>query len=215
MQVDEGRSHGPAILEPGLPDSPPLPNMATIARTRPPRPRRPRPEGRVLVQTLRGSTNPLHRRGFRACRPRRAVRNGREGTGARPARSRQVVAATVRRILTARAYHRARAVALVPASRGAPRRRAARSPRRRHRHRARAEPRRRAAGGDHGLWGTWGLYHQPYAVLDVHRAYVDAGCDVVSTDTWSILGASALEAGGLVGGPGRRTGWTSRASESA
>ncbi len=55
---------------------------------------------------------------------------------------------------------------------------------------------------DHGLWGTWGLYHQPYAVLDVHRAYVDAGCDVVSTDTWSILGASELEAGGLVGRPG-------------
>ncbi len=56
--------------------------------------------------------------------------------------------------------------------------------------------------GDHGLWGTWALYHQPYAALDVHRAYVDAGCDVVSTDTWSILGASDLEAGGLVGRSG-------------
>lgn len=55
---------------------------------------------------------------------------------------------------------------------------------------------------DHGLWGTWALYHAPYAVLDVHRRYVDVGCDVVSTNTWSILGASELEAGGFVGRAG-------------
>ncbi len=55
---------------------------------------------------------------------------------------------------------------------------------------------------DRGLWGTGALYHAPYAVLDVHRRYVDAGCDVISTDTWAILAASELEAGGLVGRSG-------------
>jgi S-methylmethionine-dependent homocysteine/selenocysteine methylase/SAM-dependent methyltransferase len=39
------------------------------------------------------------------------------------------------------------------------------------------------------LWGTWALYRAPRAVLDVHRSYVQTGCDVVSTDTWSILSA--------------------------
>ncbi|MGI9658203.1 MAG: homocysteine S-methyltransferase family protein, partial [Gaiellaceae bacterium] len=47
---------------------------------------------------------------------------------------------------------------------------------------------------DESRWGTWALYNNPRAVLDVHRAYVDVGCDVISTDTWSILGASELEA---------------------
>ncbi|HJU48091.1 MAG TPA: homocysteine S-methyltransferase family protein [Gaiellaceae bacterium] len=37
------------------------------------------------------------------------------------------------------------------------------------------------------LWGTWALFRDPQAVLDVHRSYVDTGCNVVSTDTWSIL----------------------------
>ena len=43
---------------------------------------------------------------------------------------------------------------------------------------------------DRGLWGT----SAPYAVLDVHRSYVDAGCDVISTNTWAILAAAELEA---------------------
>jgi S-methylmethionine-dependent homocysteine/selenocysteine methylase/SAM-dependent methyltransferase len=51
----------------------------------------------------------------------------------------------------------------------------------------------RATAGRHRadieLWGTWGLYRAPDAVLGVHRRYVAAGCDVVSTDTWSILSA--------------------------
>jgi S-methylmethionine-dependent homocysteine/selenocysteine methylase len=51
---------------------------------------------------------------------------------------------------------------------------------------------------DKGLWGTGALYHAPYAVLDVHRSYVAAGCDVISTNTWAILAAAELEAGGLV-----------------
>src|SRR5919106_2486888 len=52
---------------------------------------------------------------------------------------------------------------------------------------------------DRGLWGTGALYDAPYAVLDVHRRYVEAGCDVVSTNTWAILAAAELEAGGLLG----------------
>jgi S-methylmethionine-dependent homocysteine/selenocysteine methylase len=36
---------------------------------------------------------------------------------------------------------------------------------------------------DRGLWGTGALYDVPYSVLDVHRRYVEAGCDVISTDT--------------------------------
>ncbi|MBA2741331.1 MAG: homocysteine S-methyltransferase family protein [Actinobacteria bacterium] len=55
---------------------------------------------------------------------------------------------------------------------------------------------------DRGLWGTGALYRAPYAVLDVHRRYVEAGCDVISTNTWAILAAAELEAGGLVGGGG-------------
>ena len=57
---------------------------------------------------------------------------------------------------------------------------------------------------DRGLWGTGALYRAPYAVLDVHRAYVAAGCHVVSTNTWAILAAAELEADGLVA----RTGTT-------
>jgi S-methylmethionine-dependent homocysteine/selenocysteine methylase len=53
---------------------------------------------------------------------------------------------------------------------------------------------------DRGLWGTGALYRAPYAVLDVHRRYVEAGCDVVSTNTWAILAAAELESDGLAGG---------------
>ena len=52
---------------------------------------------------------------------------------------------------------------------------------------------------DRGLWGTGALYDAPYSVLDVHRRYVEAGCDVISTNTWAILAAAELEAAGLVG----------------
>src|SRR5262249_10341792 len=51
--------------------------------------------------------------------------------------------------------------------------------------------RRRPKGyriADQQLWGTWALYHAPYAVLDVHRAYAAVGCDVISTDAWGMLG---------------------------
>jgi S-methylmethionine-dependent homocysteine/selenocysteine methylase/SAM-dependent methyltransferase len=59
------------------------------------------------------------------------------------------------------------------------------------------------ADGGAGLWGTWALLRAPQAVLDVHRSYVDAGCDVLSTDTWSILTAAEQEV--LVGPGGRGT----------
>lgn len=49
---------------------------------------------------------------------------------------------------------------------------------------------------DRGLWGTGALLHAPYSVLDVHRRYAAAGADVISTNTWAILGAAELEATG-------------------
>jgi S-methylmethionine-dependent homocysteine/selenocysteine methylase/SAM-dependent methyltransferase len=49
---------------------------------------------------------------------------------------------------------------------------------------------------DNALWGTAALYEAPYAVLQVHRSYVAAGCDVISTDTWGILSAPEMEAEG-------------------
>ena len=52
---------------------------------------------------------------------------------------------------------------------------------------------------DEGLWGTWGLYNAPHAVLEVHRSFVAAGCDLISTDTWAILDAPEREARGAAG----------------
>jgi S-methylmethionine-dependent homocysteine/selenocysteine methylase/SAM-dependent methyltransferase len=48
-------------------------------------------------------------------------------------------------------------------------------------------------GPDPELWGTWALYRAPKAVLEVHSRYVAAGCDVISTNTWSILSAPEVE----------------------
>jgi S-methylmethionine-dependent homocysteine/selenocysteine methylase/SAM-dependent methyltransferase len=39
---------------------------------------------------------------------------------------------------------------------------------------------------DDALWGTWALLNAPEAVRRVHRSYVEAGCDVISTDTWGL-----------------------------
>src|SRR4051794_34307071 len=41
---------------------------------------------------------------------------------------------------------------------------------------------------DEALWGTWALIHDPDAVRDVHGSYLDAGCDVISTNTWGLTG---------------------------
>src|SRR5215471_16107415 len=48
-------------------------------------------------------------------------------------------------------------------------------------------------GPEAGLWGTWALYSAPKAVLEVHRAYAQTGCHVLSTNTWSILSAPETE----------------------
>src|ERR671931_585276 len=41
-------------------------------------------------------------------------------------------------------------------------------------------------GRDEALWGTWALVHEPDVVREVHRAYIDLGCDVISTNTWGL-----------------------------
>jgi S-methylmethionine-dependent homocysteine/selenocysteine methylase/tRNA1(Val) A37 N6-methylase TrmN6 len=41
---------------------------------------------------------------------------------------------------------------------------------------------------DEALWGTWALVHDPDAVRQVHRSYLDIGCDVISTNTWGLTG---------------------------
>jgi S-methylmethionine-dependent homocysteine/selenocysteine methylase/SAM-dependent methyltransferase len=51
----------------------------------------------------------------------------------------------------------------------------------------RSRPQERPAG-DEALWGTWALIHDPDAVRDVHGSYLDAGADVISTNTWGLTG---------------------------
>ncbi len=46
---------------------------------------------------------------------------------------------------------------------------------------------------DERLWGTRTLIEDPEAVMAVHRRYVDAGCDVVSTNTWGLPSALAQD----------------------
>src|SRR3954468_9984229 len=42
-------------------------------------------------------------------------------------------------------------------------------------------------GQDHErLWGIEALASAPDEVLDVHRSYVDAGVDVITTNTWAL-----------------------------
>jgi S-methylmethionine-dependent homocysteine/selenocysteine methylase/SAM-dependent methyltransferase len=51
-------------------------------------------------------------------------------------------------------------------------------------------PRPRGQGAlDERLWGTRALIDEPDQVLDVHRRYVEAGCDVISTNTWGLPSA--------------------------
>jgi S-methylmethionine-dependent homocysteine/selenocysteine methylase/tRNA1(Val) A37 N6-methylase TrmN6 len=52
---------------------------------------------------------------------------------------------------------------------------------------------------DKGAWGTWALYHAPFAALEVHRRYVATGCHLISTMTWSIMNPPELEAHGTMG----------------
>ena len=59
-------------------------------------------------------------------------------------------------------------------------------------------------GPDPELWGTWALDRAPEAVQEVHSRYVAAGCDVVSTNTWSLLSSSGRT-------PGEPARWTEAA----
>ncbi len=56
-------------------------------------------------------------------------------------------------------------------------------------------------GHDEALWGTWALLQAPEAVLDVHRRYVDVGCDVISTNTWGITRALELDRDSALSAP--------------
>jgi S-methylmethionine-dependent homocysteine/selenocysteine methylase/SAM-dependent methyltransferase len=55
--------------------------------------------------------------------------------------------------------------------------------------------------GDEALWGTWALVHAPDAVRDVHRSYLDAGCNVISTNTWGLTGELDRGAAGAFSAP--------------
>jgi S-methylmethionine-dependent homocysteine/selenocysteine methylase/SAM-dependent methyltransferase len=44
------------------------------------------------------------------------------------------------------------------------------------------------------LWSSWALYRAPEAVRDLHARYVAAGCDVLSSDTWSLLSTPGVSA---------------------
>ena len=61
---------------------------------------------------------------------------------------------------------------------------------------------------DEALWGSWALVHEPDAVRDVHRAYLDVGCDVLSTNTWGLTRRRST-ATPRPRSPRRCTGWTS------
>lgn len=52
---------------------------------------------------------------------------------------------------------------------------------------------------DNTLWGTWALYHAPHAALDVHRRYLAAGADIISTHTWAIVNTPEMETRPLSG----------------
>lgn len=61
-------------------------------------------------------------------------------------------------------------------------------------------------GAAHEPWGTWALFQGPMDVLAVHRRYVAAGADVISTNTWSVLEA-ADQSPSAPTGPGREPLW--------
>lgn len=60
---------------------------------------------------------------------------------------------------------------------------------------------------DTSLWGTWGLYHTPSAVLDIHRRYVAAGTDIITTNTWGIVNAPEMEARAVITGTTAPSHW--------
>src|SRR4051812_34542036 len=61
--------------------------------------------------------------------------------------------------------------------------------------------------GDERLWGTRALIDTPDLVLDVHRRYVQTGCDVISTNTWGLASALATDGPRGWGAAGARVHW--------
>lgn len=57
------------------------------------------------------------------------------------------------------------------------------------------------------LWGTRALIDTPDGVLDVHRRYVTAGCDVISTNTWGLAAALTGERQHIWNDSGAPTHW--------
>jgi S-methylmethionine-dependent homocysteine/selenocysteine methylase/SAM-dependent methyltransferase len=60
---------------------------------------------------------------------------------------------------------------------------------------------------EENLWGLTHIIDDPARVRAVHRHYVEAGCDVVSTDTWGLPTAVREGAPQLVGGSSRPVHW--------
>ncbi|MEA2269026.1 MAG: hypothetical protein QOC64_1636 [Solirubrobacteraceae bacterium] len=60
---------------------------------------------------------------------------------------------------------------------------------------------------DERLWGTRALIDTPDLVLDVHRRYVAAGADVISTNTWGLASALAVDGPRLWGEAGAPVHW--------
>jgi homocysteine S-methyltransferase len=60
---------------------------------------------------------------------------------------------------------------------------------------------------DEAAWGLRTLIDAPESVLRVHRAYVAAGCDVVTTNTWGLASALAREGSGTWDAEGEPVHW--------
>ena len=58
------------------------------------------------------------------------------------------------------------------------------------------EIQRRVPGAGHGLWSATALVKAPELVADLHREYIDAGADVITTNTYSTV-PSYLGKGGM------------------
>ena len=62
-------------------------------------------------------------------------------------------------------------------------------------------------------WATRALLEAPDAVRGVHRAYLDAGCDVISTNTWGLVGSRDEESSWRLGPGGTPVSWLDVARE--
>jgi 5-methyltetrahydrofolate--homocysteine methyltransferase len=60
-------------------------------------------------------------------------------------------------------------------------------------------------------WGTWALHEAHANTLEVHRRFVAAGCDVISTNTWSILEVAGSARGAPRVGRGALPQWVETA----